>query len=65
MATHAQFIHELRKSFPDKPIIIGREHLTGTANWILENQPEMDYCVIGEGENLLVQLIEALENNTT
>lgn len=58
-----QVIQELRKRFPDKPIIIGGEHVTATASWILENQPEVDYCVIGEGENPIVQLIEALENN--
>ncbi len=51
----------LRKRFPKKPIIIGGEHVTATAEWIFRNHPEVDYTILGEGEGPLVGLIQALE----
>jgi radical SAM superfamily enzyme YgiQ (UPF0313 family) len=60
-----QVLRKLRQKFPDKPIIIGGEHVTATADWIFDVHPEVDYCVLGEGENSLVQLIGKLEAGET
>lgn len=57
-----QLLTKLRARFPDKPIIIGGEHVTATSDWIMKNHPEVDYCVLGEGESKLVHLIHALDN---
>lgn len=56
-----QVLREIRRRFPHKPIIIGGEHVTATADWIMKVEPEVDYCVLGEGEANLVRLVGALE----
>ncbi|MBI2501043.1 MAG: cobalamin B12-binding domain-containing protein [Deltaproteobacteria bacterium] len=53
-----ELLVKLRKRFPDKPIIIGGEHVTAMAEW----RPEVDYAILGEGEGPLVALIAALES---
>lgn len=56
-----QLLKKIREKFPDKPIVIGGEHVTATAEWIIKTHPEVDYCVLGEGETILTKLIHALE----
>lgn len=54
-AARAQYlIKEIRKNFPEKKIIIGGIH----ASFRPEDFPEADYIVIGEGENVILDLIE-------
>ena len=53
-------LREIRRRFPTKPLIIGGEHVTATADWIMRTEPAVDYCVLGEGEATLVKLIAAL-----
>jgi radical SAM superfamily enzyme YgiQ (UPF0313 family) len=55
-----QLIQKIKLKFPDKPIIIGGEHVTASADWILKNCNEVDFCVVGEGETKLVNLINYL-----
>jgi radical SAM superfamily enzyme YgiQ (UPF0313 family) len=55
-------IKKVRSKYPEKTIIVGGEHVTASSEWILENCPEVDFCVLGEGENKLVNLINALSS---
>lgn len=50
------------KKFPNAKIIMGGEHVTATAEMILRKVPEITACVIGEGEETLEDLLDALES---
>lgn len=52
-------IRELRDRYPDVPIILGGENATGMPRDSLE-QADADVIVLGEGEETIVPLIEAL-----
>ena len=58
-----ELIKKIKTKFPEKLIIIGGEHVTATADWIMKNCPEVDYCVLGEGEVKLVNLINFLSGS--
>ncbi len=56
-----RLIQMVRKRFPHVPIIAGGEHITATPDFTLRSTPEVDVCVIGEGEETIVELANALE----
>lgn len=47
----------LKESFPKSIIVVGGENATSFYPEILKNK-NIDYCVIGEGEEVIVQIIE-------
>ncbi|MBI3552681.1 MAG: B12-binding domain-containing radical SAM protein [Elusimicrobia bacterium] len=49
----------VRRAFPDRVIVLGGEHVTACAEHIIENCPEVDVCVLGEGEETMVGLVSA------
>jgi radical SAM superfamily enzyme YgiQ (UPF0313 family) len=51
---------KIRERFPKAWIVLGGEHATACADYILGSCPEIDICVRGEGEETLVDLIRAL-----
>jgi len=51
-----------KKANPDVVGILGGQHFTATAQESLENFPEIDIVVRGEGEQTLAELVQALEN---
>ncbi len=53
---------ELKKRKKDIIIVFGGPHFSSTARDALENVPEIDYIIRGEGENAMIQLLEAIEN---
>jgi radical SAM superfamily enzyme YgiQ (UPF0313 family) len=53
-------IGQLRKRFPDLPIVAGGEHMTAVPDYCLEDCPALDYVVKGEGEHTFYELVEAL-----
>jgi anaerobic magnesium-protoporphyrin IX monomethyl ester cyclase len=53
-------IHEIRARFPDKIIVCGGEHFTGLAEHSMRSAP-IDYIVLGEGEDIAVELFARLE----
>jgi radical SAM superfamily enzyme YgiQ (UPF0313 family) len=57
-----EVIRKLKKRFPGKPLICGGEHVTASADWIIGSCPEVDYCVLGEGETALNRLVGALSS---
>lgn len=52
-------LKEIRKSFPDAIIIAGGEHITADYKYILGQDPGIDVCVRGEGEETLLELLRA------
>lgn len=60
-----QLIKKANSKYPNKTIIVGGEHVTASYEWLLKNCPEVDFCVLGEGEVKLVNLINSLSNSST
>lgn len=58
-------IHKIGEKFPDVTIIVGGEHVTADWKNILKLCPEVNFCVIGEGEETLVELLNAINNNSS
>jgi anaerobic magnesium-protoporphyrin IX monomethyl ester cyclase len=52
---------ELKKHFPDVPIIAGGVHVTMAPREVLDDCPAIDYACVGEGEDALAELVDALE----
>lgn len=51
----------LKKAFPDAVLFVGGEHATAMAEFCFADCPAIDYCVLGEGEETVVELLETLE----
>jgi len=56
-----QVINAIKSKFPRKIIIAGGEHITADANYSL-NSAHIDFCVMGEGEETIVELLTLLES---
>jgi radical SAM superfamily enzyme YgiQ (UPF0313 family) len=54
-----RLIQMVRRRFPEVLIVAGGEHITATPAFTLESTPEVDVCVLGEGEETLVDLTNA------
>ncbi len=53
-------INRIRKKFPHATIVAGGEHITALPEYTLKDCPALDVCVLGEGEQTFVDLLEAL-----
>ena len=53
-------IADIRKQMPTCTIVLGGEHATGAAELIL-HQSSADFVVLGEGEETVVELVNALQ----
>jgi len=49
----------IKQTYPDKLVVIGGEHPTACAEYILETCQAVDVCVMGEGEETIVHLVDA------
>lgn len=49
------------KHFPQATIILGGEYPTADYKYILENYHDVDACVLGEGEQTILELLSRLE----
>ena len=56
-----RLIQLVRRRFPSVPIVAGGEHITATAAFTLATTPEVGVCVVGEGEETLVELASAMK----
>ena len=56
-----RIIQLARAKFPTVPIIAGGEHITAAADFTLDSTPEVDLCVIGEGEETIVEIANAFD----
>ncbi len=55
-------IRAIRARFPRAVIVGGGEHLTALPEFCLRDCPELDFCVLGEGEETLVELVNNLDD---
>lgn len=53
-------IQTLKKKYTHIPLICGGEHITADVDQAMKECPEIDYCVLGEGEETLRQLCQIL-----
>jgi radical SAM superfamily enzyme YgiQ (UPF0313 family) len=53
---------KIRERFPDVVIIAGGEHITAAPEFSLRDCRALDYAVLGEGEETLVELLNVLEH---
>ena len=60
-----RLIQLVRARFPDVPIIAGGEHITAAAPFTLDSTPEVDLCVVGEGEETIVELANAVSRGAS
>ena len=56
-------IDHLGMYFPNAIIIAGGEHLTAAPEMCIEQTKALKICVCGEGEDTIVEVVKALENN--
>ncbi|MBX9787665.1 MAG: B12-binding domain-containing radical SAM protein [Pirellulales bacterium] len=52
----------IRARFPRTVIVVGGEHVTALPEFCLRDCPELDYCVLGEGEETLLELVNSLDD---
>jgi len=57
-----QLINKLKNHFPESIIIVGGESATSFWHKMLEFENNIDYIVVGEGDEIFPELIQALEN---
>jgi radical SAM superfamily enzyme YgiQ (UPF0313 family) len=65
LARVARLIRLARQRFPSIPIVAGGEHITAVPDFTLESTPEVDACAIGEGEETIVDLANAIERGAS
>lgn len=54
----AAMLRAIHAAFPLVPIFVGGEHATATWPYLLENCPEVTICVLGEGEETVVDIAD-------
>lgn len=55
-------LKKIFEQFPDVKVFLGGEHVSACSSYILKMFPQITACVIGEGEETVIELLEALEN---
>ncbi|GIV34507.1 MAG: hypothetical protein KatS3mg031_2042 [Chitinophagales bacterium] len=55
-------IDKVGDAFPAATLIAGGEHITAIPEFSIQKTRHLDVCVLGEGEETVVELLEALEN---
>ena len=54
-----ELVGRIRARFPRAFIVAGGEHITAVPEYSLDHCPALDCCVLGEGEQTMVDLVEA------
>lgn len=57
-----RIIRGVRARAPGAVIVAGGEHVTAVREFTLASCAEVDYCVLGEGEETIVELVHAVES---
>ncbi|MBI2890230.1 MAG: B12-binding domain-containing radical SAM protein [Nitrospirae bacterium] len=57
-----ELLHALSRRFPDVPLVCGGEHANALPEVVLADVPELAACVLGEGEETVIDLSRALES---
>jgi radical SAM superfamily enzyme YgiQ (UPF0313 family) len=58
-----EMINYISSKFPDVKFIAGGEHVSGSPEQCLRDCPSLSACVIGEGEETVLHLLQAFEKN--
>ena len=58
-----QVFKEIRLKCPESLIVAGGEHITALPEYSMETAPEIDVCVLGEGERTLHNIFQNLQSN--
>ena len=53
-------VRKILKLFPNTPLILGGESVSAISDYILPRYPEIYACVIGEGEETFLELIDSV-----
>ncbi len=61
---HEKIIRKVRDRFPNLKIILGGEHATAAWESILTRNPDLDFCILGEGEETLIELLQCLDQRS-
>lgn len=56
-----ELIQYVRKLYPDSIFVAGGEHISAAPEYCLQDCPELDICIVGEGEEVFTQLLSVLE----
>ncbi len=56
-------IDKIGDCFPNATIIAGGEHITAVPEFCLSQAKQLDVCVLGEGEETILDIIDAIQNN--
>ena len=59
----AEIARRVKRALPDTRIIVGGPHISSMAEETMQRFREFDYAVVGEGEEPLVRLLQALDND--
>jgi len=54
-------INLIREEFPTAIIVVGGEHITALPEYCLQDCAAIDYCIRGEGDQTLLELVEAID----
>ncbi len=61
---HRLLISELLSKFPEVPLVLGGEHPNADFPYLLKEFPSVYACVLGEGEETIIDLINHLGSET-
>jgi anaerobic magnesium-protoporphyrin IX monomethyl ester cyclase len=61
--TVRKLLDTIKRRFPQVPLIVGGEHVTGMPEEVFRTSP-VDYAVLGEGEETVTVLADAVEQGT-
>ncbi len=56
-------VEKILSKFSNIPVILGGEHVTADPSYLLSKHPELFCCVLGEGEETIIELVNLIENN--
>lgn len=62
---HIRVLEALKRAFPRAVLVAGGEHITAEPETCMRACPALDVCVLGEGEETLLALADALVDGTT
>ena len=54
-----EILNQIRERFPAALIVAGGEHITACADYVLQDCRAVDLCVLGEGEETLLEIVNA------
>ena len=55
------FIKTIKKTYPEVITVCGGEHISACPKFSMEDCPEIDICVLGEGEETSIDILKTIE----